>query len=265
MEEAQPISNEQSLFLKKVHDACVVMLQDVTFDQRFEKDGLLVGLYASLVELTGGFLVLVHFDRYAAVPPVSRTFLEGYVDFTNLFADPDYVQHIYVAHHDNSLKLLKRDNPNLSSVRNHQDYETSIRHHEEKLAKLRSQGFRELKLWERFKRAGLWNEYGAIYHLESDGAHNSVHAFISRHVEFNEEGFGLALYKRRNADAYNARIEMHTSYLLDATEKLHRRLESKHLAQIGGLRSEWERLRATFTSSHDAAAADPSRTSSSPA
>jgi hypothetical protein len=49
----------------------------LTFDKQLERDGLLVGTYASLIELTGGILVLVHYDRYSAVSAVFRAFLEA--------------------------------------------------------------------------------------------------------------------------------------------------------------------------------------------
>lgn len=249
MEQAQPISNDQSRFLKALHDECVVMLDGLTFDQRPERDGLLVGMYGSLIELTGGFLVLVNFDRYAAISSVSRAFLETYVDFKNLFDDPTYIKHIYANHHAQGSKLRKssQDNPYLSDVRAHTDFESSLRHHETELAKLKGQNFHKLSAKERFVRAGMLHEYEAIYHLESDGAHSSLGAFISRHVEFGEDDFNLALYKKRSANAYNSRLELHTAYLLDATEKLHGRLKSEHLERIGKLKEQWEKLRATFT------------------
>jgi hypothetical protein len=91
---------------------------------------------------------------------------------------------------------------------------------------------------------GMLDEYESVYHFESDGAQNSMQAFISRHVEMGEDTFGLALYKERAPAEYNSRLSMTAEYLLDATEKIHQRLESKHLERIGALRDQFNALQA---------------------
>ena len=45
-------------------------LGTLTFDKRFEADGYIVCLYASMIELCGGIIALVQSDRLSALPPV---------------------------------------------------------------------------------------------------------------------------------------------------------------------------------------------------
>src|SRR3990170_4904677 len=84
VQRAALISSDLFNFLNSLPDESIEVLRDLKFNKRLERDGLLVGTYASLIELTGGILVLVHYDRYSAISPVFRAFLETYVDFKNL-------------------------------------------------------------------------------------------------------------------------------------------------------------------------------------
>jgi len=61
------MSNELLAFVNKLHDHSRALLEGVTFAKQFERDGYIVSLYASMIELTGGIIVLVERDRYAAV------------------------------------------------------------------------------------------------------------------------------------------------------------------------------------------------------
>ena len=152
MQGAAPVSGEPFKFLDRLHDESIEMLRDVTFNKGLDKDGLLVGIYATLIELAGGVLVLVYQDRYSALSPVFRALLEAYVDFKNLFDDPNYLKHAYANHHANWSKLLRNKEPNryLEDIRGHEDFEASLRRHEEGLAELKKQGFGPLKVKERF-------------------------------------------------------------------------------------------------------------------
>jgi len=73
----RPLSKQLFVFLQGLHDESIELLGDLKFDKRLERDGLLVGIYASMIELTGGVLLLVQGNRYGAVSAVFRTFLEA--------------------------------------------------------------------------------------------------------------------------------------------------------------------------------------------
>jgi hypothetical protein len=239
------LSEQLFVFLQGLHDESIELLGDLKFDKRLERDGLLVGIYASMIELTGGVLLLVQGNRYAAVSAVFRTFLEAYVDFKNLFTDPSYAKNSYAQHHARWIKVLSPEVPNqyLSEIRAHPECQAALQRHQKEFAKLKKEGFSVLNVKERFQRAGMLEEYDSIYHFESDGSHNSLQAFINRHVELGEDTFGLALYKERSIEDYAARLDTTARLFMDATQNLHERLKSEHRARITAWRQKLDGLR----------------------
>ena len=95
-------------FLNKLHDEAIEFLRDVRFDKRPDRDGYAVSLYASIIELCGGIIVLVSQDRKTAVSPVFRTLLEAYVDFKNAMQNSTYVKHAYAQHGKDWIKVSER-------------------------------------------------------------------------------------------------------------------------------------------------------------
>ena len=94
--------------MSKLHDRSLTLLEDVTFDKRLERDGLTMCLYASMIELTGGIIVLVERDRRTALSAVFRTFLEAYVEFKNISDDASYLKNCCARHHKNWIKVLRQ-------------------------------------------------------------------------------------------------------------------------------------------------------------
>lgn len=231
---------------KKLHDRSIDLLSGVVFDKRPKRDGYC--LYASMIELCGGILVLVERDRKTAVSPVFRTLLEAYVDLRNALQDPAYVEHTLARHHKDWIKVLSHGekNPFLAGVIEHRDRDEALERHRQELEKLQRDGIRPLKPNERFKQAGMAEEYVSIYHFESDATHNSWQAMIARHFEKTEEDFELALYKRHTLDDYTTHLDSAASLLLDATERIHERFESAQKQEVGRLREEFDKVRTNM-------------------
>ena len=243
------MSKELLVFVNKLHDHSLELLRGLTFDKRFEADGLIVCLYASMIELTGGTVVLAGQDRWSALSAVFRTFLEAYVDFRNVLADPTYIKNCYARRHETWIKVLRQGeepNPYLAGVHGHADRPAALQRHETELQRLKDEGFPPLKIITRFERAGMADEYRSVYAFESDGSHNGLQALISRHVESGQNDFGLALYKERSLDDYQTRLDSTAGLLLDATQRIHERLKSGHQKEIGALSNELADLRTAY-------------------
>ncbi len=190
------MSKELLAFVDKLHDRSMALLEGVTFDKRLEEDGYIVCLYASMIELVGGIVVLVKENRHTSVSPAFRTFLEAYVDFKNMLDDANYLLNCYARHHEGWLKIHKeseKPNPYLAEIREHEDRDAAIERHETELKSLLERGYTPLNVFTRFERAGMANAYRSIYHFESHRAHNNLQALISRHFECDQNDFGLAL------------------------------------------------------------------------
>lgn len=225
-------------FLAKLHEQVIELLRDVNFDKNPHRDGYLVCLYASLIELCGGVVTLIKNDRRTSVSPVFRTFLEAYVDFKNAAADRSYVKHSHARHHRDWIRVLnpkRSDNPFLADILSHEQRDASLKKHETELKKLEEQGIRPLRVDQRFERAGMADEYSAIYHFENDSTHNSWQAMICRHFEEAQGGFRLALYKPHELDDYETYLDGTAALLLDATAIVHQELNLES-------RQKWRRF-----------------------
>src|SRR5262245_44857105 len=117
------MSKAKLIFLRKLHDQALAFLRDLRFDKQPHKAGYIVGLYASMIELCGGMIVLVERDLKTSLSPVFRTFLEAYVDCKNAFSDRDYVKQTYARHHRDWIKILSSEGPNpfLAMILVHED------------------------------------------------------------------------------------------------------------------------------------------------
>src|ERR1700685_4564933 len=93
--QSQEDSKKLFVFVKHLHDKCIVLSRNLTFDKSFSKDGAVVCLYGSLIELTGGFTALVEKKIKAGTGLIFRSFLEAYVDFVNLNDDSSYIKNCY--------------------------------------------------------------------------------------------------------------------------------------------------------------------------
>jgi hypothetical protein len=241
------LSEQRWAFLAKLHEQVIELLRGVHFDKNPHRDGYLICLYASMIELCGGVVILIKNDRKTSLSPVFRTFLEAYVDFKNAAADRSYVNHSHARHHKDWIKVLspkRPDNPFLAAILAHEQRDASLHRHEIELKKLREQGIRPLKADERFERAGMADEYFAIYHFESDSTHNSWQAMIGRHFEKTESGFQLALYKAHQLDDYETYLDGTAALLLDATATVHQQLNSGKQAEVEALQRELDAIRA---------------------
>ncbi len=217
------------------------------FDKRPDRDGYAVSLYASIIELCGGIIVLVSQDRKTAVSPVFRTLLEAYVDFKNAMQDSTYVKHAYAQHGKDWIKCLsERPNPFLAGILGHEQRDAALKRHKRDVAKLAGEGVKPLKKAEKFERAKMADEYRSIYHFESDAIHNSWQALLSRHFEKLGDDFQLALYKKRSLDDYATYLDSAAILLLDATNQIHERFKSGHQKQVEALRQELAKLQKKY-------------------
>jgi Family of unknown function (DUF5677) len=228
------MSKELLAFLDKLHDRSVALLQEVTFDKQLEEDGYIICLYASMIELAGGIIVLVKENRHTSVSPTFRTFLEAYADFKNILDNANYIKNCYARHHERWLKIHKeseKPNPFLEKIRDHEDRDAAIDRHKTALNGLSERGYKPLNALTRFERAGMADAYRSIYHFESDRVHNNLQALISRHIDCDQNDFSLALYKNQSIEDYLVYLDTTARLLMDATQKVHERLKSASLCQ----------------------------------
>jgi hypothetical protein len=111
---------------------------------------------------------------------------------------------------------------------------------------LQQQGYRPLKIKERFDRAGMGEEYRSMYNFLSSDAHSNIRGLISRHAEMSESNFEVVYYRGEPIKTFLATIDSAAGLLVDASLALHRTYQSPVIAEIENLEQELVTARAKY-------------------
>jgi hypothetical protein len=213
-------------FLKELHDVCVKEVDKISFDKTQIRAVHLIGLYGSIIEFTGSFVCLVENKHRTGIPTIFRSLFETYVHFHNLHEEATYGYHMEVSNQEQWLKLLKEAkkgvNPYLSAMTKQPNLDELIEKCETELEDLADKGFRALNIYDRFKKAGMVNEYRSLYNSLSNDSHSSIRALIDRHIEIDKSDHRLVFYKDLQLDDLLLHIDFTAGILIDSSLKLHK-------------------------------------------
>jgi hypothetical protein len=128
--------------------------------------------------------------RFGAVAIITRSALDAYADIANLGDHAAYWEHLVAADASSWKPLLERasqrKNPVLKALSEDDALPVGRHHYAQELKALQAKGVQKLDIQERFRRAGLTNEYEATYALLSAEAHNNVSGLQSRYIDWDE-------------------------------------------------------------------------------
>ena len=185
--------------LGEVHDFSVEVARELVFDKKHPWHLNLVSLYGTLIEFAGAMVVAERNNAGIAVRGLFRSFLECFVELSNLAADRNYgnnMQAAYLHEWNKMLKSARDGNPFLASIGELPDLGDQIAANEDKLEKYRADGFRPLQVLERFQLADMEDAYRSIYNMLSSDAHGNIRSLIDRHIEIvDDRDFNVVVYK----------------------------------------------------------------------
>jgi hypothetical protein len=128
--------------------------------------------------------------RYGGVAIITRSALDAYADIANLCDHANYWEHLVAADASSWKPLLERasqgKNPVLKALSEDDMLPVGRHHYAQELKAMRAKGVEKLDIQERFRRAGLTNEYEATYAILSAEAHNNVSGLQSRYIDWDE-------------------------------------------------------------------------------
>jgi len=235
--------NQTHALLEKVHNQCVDQIDSLRFDPTANNQLMTVSLYCSLIEYAGTLLTLSKGQRRTGFSSVFRSFLEGYVDFTNLLKSEDFYYRKEAEYHSQWLKVLaecKATNPYLMSIAESPDLAAVATHHKKELEALEDKGHKPIQVIESFKMADMIEEYQSLYRFECAEAHNDFRALSKRNVKIDQAGkASVELYLVPSPDYYLARLDTTLALLLSATDAMHDKILSKAKDKFATL---WEEL-----------------------
>lgn len=234
--------------LKAFHDRLLRLASALRFNKGDPMDLHRVALYGSLLELTSCMIHLIEQRGRTGVPSLFRAFLEAAVELRNLMKDAGYIDHMMASHVDQWLKVLqeakKGTNPYLASIAASQDLDKQITDHEKQLGELKARGKQPLKVFERFERANMVNEYRSLYNFLSCDSHGNIRALISRHIERGDNDFKVVFYKDEPIETFLATLDSTAGLLIEASLSVHEAFNSGSLGEIQKMREELNAMRA---------------------
>lgn len=236
--------------LKTAHDAAVHQTEHLRFDQNHPWHLHLVGIYGSLIELSSTIVLLIENKKATAVPILFRSFVEAYVDFRNLAADRSYGNHMQAAYNDQWLKVLREakagGNPYLAGIGDAANLHAEIQTKSSELDRLKKQGFRALKVIERFDKADMLEEYRSLYNFMCGHTHNDIRALIDRHLEIDDNDFVVVYYKDEPVESFLTYLDSVCSMLIDASQRMHEVLETSRKQVFDGLLMKLKDVRSSY-------------------
>lgn len=186
--------------LAEEHNFTLDIAGRLTFDKEHPWHRNLIALLGTMIELAGAMVVSERKNTGIAIRGLFRTYLETFVEITNLHQDRMYGENMdiaYLIEWNKSLKSARDGNPFLASIGQLPDINEKIRENEVRIDDLKKKGVTKLTVFERFQKAGMENEYRSIYNQLSSDSHSNIRALVDRHFELNDAGndFEVVIYK----------------------------------------------------------------------
>jgi len=236
-------------FTRRLHDRCVELTDDVKFDKHDINDVTMIAQYGSLIELTGAIVKLIDAKMGSAVPTVFRTFLETYVDSVILLNNPNYIESMKLAMQKQwgfVLKAAKDGNPFLVGIAKAFDLDEQIALTKQQIEDAKDQGGKNYSFHDKFKEAGLTEEYPSIYNRLCTDSHSNLSALISRHFDIKEDDHHIVFYKDRPLEDYLPTLDTICGILIHTTENLHTHFNSGKAAEIEPFKTELQEIRSRY-------------------
>ena len=212
-------------FLKELHDKFIDLSKTIIFDKKHPRQLFMVALYGTILELCGGFITLINDKFYTCVPSIFRSVVEAHVELKNLYSEAEYGYFMEASRNDQWLKVLKEakkgNNPYLADIQKWEQLDTEIENHRCTLKDLKNKGYKPLKVFERFKKANMENEYRSLYNFLSCDAHSNIRALISRHIDINSEDFEVIFYKDEPLEHHLSYLDTTAGIMVDSSGMMH--------------------------------------------
>lgn len=212
-------------FLKTLHDKFIDLSKSIVFDKKHPRQLYMVALYGTILELCGGFITLINAKLYTSVPPIFRSIVEAHVELKNLFSEAEYGYFMEASHKDQWINVLeeakKGENPYLADIHRWDKLDIEIKNQKCAFRDLQKRGYRPLKIWERFKKANMENEYRSLYNFLSCDAHSNIRALISRHIDINNEDFEVVFYNDEPLEHHLSYLDTTAGIVVDSSGMIH--------------------------------------------
>lgn len=229
--------------LAEMRDEFIKIMPQVKFNNHNVQHLSMIMRYGAILEYCSSIIVLLENYHISSIPVILRSALEAYVDLHNLYRDENY---FLVLRYDfdkplvDILNKAKSGNPNLSKIASEQSINELIENSKKSMGSLKEQGIvKRMNLEEKFRKAGMIDQYHSIYDRLCCDGHNNDRALCERFMCFDSEKKpSIVFFKRRSNEDILFFLEICTLIFLSATSIIHRYFSTECQSNIDRIYQE---------------------------
>jgi hypothetical protein len=186
------------ILLKEIAEFRKKINRLIKFDKKDKKHLYLVFFNIRILELVESILALYNNHLYASIPIIFRSIFEAFVDFENLYKDPDYINYLDIEYYVEWEKLFKSSelgNPFLTTLSKPSSQILKSQILNSEFDELRTKGYKKLRNEDKIKKAVESAVYYSVYNFACGESHNDLRTLfdwntnVSQDKSFNVECF----------------------------------------------------------------------------
>ena len=207
-------------------DECRGDMTRMSFTQGDPQHLVIAGLYATIIQSVSECTTLMQ-QPTIMLPGMLRSLLEATADYYAVIESDDYRQRMLATfeyqkqlYYEGMIK--NKANPMHQDMAMQLDPAVELAATNATLKEYEDAGFYPLRIWERFKAAGLSDIYQSFYWNLCLEGHNNVAIIQQRHIEVHGKDIAVIPLKENSLEEMIIYMQLLTAILLEGTGKIHR-------------------------------------------
>ncbi|WP_176248501.1 DUF5677 domain-containing protein [Sulfitobacter sp. HGT1] len=209
-----------------IFETLIPETERIVFHKGKPADFEFVSLYLSMMEMAWGCLAMLDKRLGYHSYPILRQIVETFIEMKVLESDPSYLDNLRFRSARSKKKKFenaKKGNPYFSSLNSIQNLDNEISENESVIDKIEKKWKRRVSVEEKFRLAGMNEEYDGLYRLLSDHTHSNHGALVSRHVKFDAETTSFVAFNHgERSDFMEVTTSLH-EYLSAASDLIRKK------------------------------------------
>jgi len=250
---AAPSVSDLKSKLTQVYLIASAALSDINFE-KIPQHLIVVALCCRIIEIANAFLSLI--DKkggLSVLPGMVRSLLEAYADLINLKNDEGYLAQMALSFHLTQKKIARfssvgsTGNRYLSSVSDELDVEERIKEIEDEISKcIGEDAVARFTIEQKFRKAGLIDEYQSVYVLLCNHAHNNIYELERRYIKISENRLTIQILSETRPKELYGLVDIMGACLVGT---LHHVCEMREVEVTGSANEALDDLRRLYSPS----------------
>lgn len=214
MSENEPREINLRKFEAKIFQT-INQIETIRIDKDDFRQQIFIGLSLSILERSHSIVLLAKDAKYFDAKILLRSTLEHFVDLKNLVADDSYQLHFqkpFLKGMAQKLREAEKGNPFFARIEREIPIPDELENISSKLDEVNELGGEELRIWQKFERAGMRSEYESQYRSLSNQSHPTYSGIIERHFDVDNKTGDFSIHGFRRASGATSKMIVDTAY-----------------------------------------------------